>query len=133
MDADNHLLVERYFSTNNSPYEKVTGTSKHVKFASSQTFQSDLLKIYSESGTSNLPSIYKLVHENFKDVEMSLSHSEGYKHLYCAAIGDYEIEGSQVHFLHPRPKVSLYENTSLDKWSSLAIFKRGTSTALFRI
>ena len=86
MDADNHLLLEKYFSTHNSPYEKVSKTSKHVKFASPQTFQTDLLKIYSESGTSNLPSIYRLVHETFRDVEMSLSHSDKYSHIYCAAV-----------------------------------------------
>lgn len=133
MDTDNHLILERYFSTNNSPYEKSAGVSKHIKFITPQDFESKLMKLYSESGTSNLPSIYNLLHENFKDVNMKLSHSEGYKHLYCSVVGDYEIEGCQIHFLHPRPECTLYENTSLDKWSSLTIFKRGTSTALFRI
>ena len=133
MDADNHLILERYFSTHNSPYEKSVGASKYIKFTQPQDFESKLVKIYSESGTSNLPSIYSLLHENFKDATMKLSHSEGYRHLYCSVIGDYEIEGCQVHFLHPRPECDLYENTSLDKWVSLTIFKRGTSTALFRI
>jgi|GEM_PF-4528421 len=133
MDNDNKMLLEKYFSTHNSPYEKTNRVSKTVKFVQPQSFEQDLMKLYSESGTTNLPAIYKLVQENFKDVEMSLSHSDKYSHIYCASVGDYEVEASQIHFLHPRPKVSLYENTSLDKWSSLAIFKRGTSTALFRI
>lgn len=134
MDIDNQLIVERYYgTTHNSPYEKTMGISKHTKFVEPQNFESKLMTIYSESGTSNVASIYKLLHENFKNVDMQLSHSEGYKHLYCAVVGDYEIEGCQVHFLHPKPKVTLYENTSLDKWSSLTIFKRGTSTALFRL
>lgn len=133
MDADNKLILERYYSSHNSPYEKITGTSKHTKFSEPQDFESKLMKLYSESGSSNVKSIYNLLHENFKDVDMKLSHSEGYKHLYCSVIGDYEIEGCQVHFLHPRPQCKLYENSSLDKWASLTIFKRGTSTALFRI
>jgi len=134
MDYDNNMLLEKYFSSHSSPYERTNKVSKHVKFVNPDiNFEKKLLEIYSVSGTNNLPSIYKIVHENFKDVEMSLSHSEGYKHIYCSILGDYELEGCQVHFLHPRPKVSLYENASLEKWSSLAIFKKGTSTALFRI
>jgi hypothetical protein len=133
MDKDNNILLEKYFSTHNSPYEKVNKVSKFTKFADQSDFESKLLKLYSESGTNNIPSIYNLVFESFKDVKLKLSHSEGYTHLYCNIIGDYEIEASQVHFLHPRPEVSLYENASLDKWTSLAILKRGTSTALFRI
>jgi hypothetical protein len=134
MDVDNHMLLEKYFSTHNSPYEKTFRVSKHTKFANPQTFEKVLLQLYSECGTNNLPAIYKVVHESFMDQEMTLSHSENYKHIYAGVCGDYDIEAAQTHFFHPRPTVSLYnEENNLDNWSSLAIFKRGTSTAFFRI
>ena len=134
MDVDNNILLERYFSSHNSPYEKTYKVSKHVKFAEPQDFQKKLLQLYSESGTNNLPAIYNLVENTFGDQNMVLSHSESYSHIYAGVNGDYEIEGIQRHFLHPRPKVKLYsEQGDLSKWQSLAIFKRGTGTALFRI
>ena len=134
MDVDNNMLRERYFSSHNSPYEKISKVSKHIKFTNPQTFEKELLQLYSECGTNNLPGIYRLVHESFMDQKMTLSHSENYKHIYAGICGDYEVEGAQTHFNHPRPTVSLYnEEVNLDNWSSLAIFKRGTSTALFRI
>ena len=133
MDKDNNILLEKYFSTHSSPYEKVNKVSKHIKFSEPINFEKKLLELYQASGTNNLPSIYKLLHESFSDVEMQLNFSERYTHVYCTNVGDYDIEGSQIHFLHPRPKVKLFENINLDKWSSLAILKRGTSTALFRI
>ena len=65
---------------------------------------------------------------------MVLSHSENYKHIYAGVNGDYDIEGIQRHFLHPRPSLKLYgESGDLSEWQSLAICKRGTATALFRI
>ncbi len=133
MDLDNKILLERYFNTSNSPYEKTNRVSKHLKFVEPDNFEKDLMKLYSESGTSNLPSIYKLISENFNSVELSLSHTERYKHIYRGSSKGYDLEGAQVHFLHPRPRVNLYEDSNLNKWSSLAIFKKGTSTALFRI
>ena len=139
MDADNHLMLERYFSGGmfspiNSPAEKINNRSKHVKFVEPQNFEKQLMEIYSASGTNNLPAIYNLVKENFSEMEMQLSHSENFKHIYCCVNGDYEIEGVQTHLLRPRPRVSLYnESENLNDWVSLAIFKRGTSTALFRI
>jgi|TARA_R110002050_G_scaffold10373_9_gene35483 hypothetical protein len=134
MDVDNNILLERYFSSHNSPYEKTYKVSKHIKFAAPQDFQKKLLNLYSESGTSNLPAIYKLVEETFHDQDMVLSHSENYKHIYAGVNGDYDIEGIQRHFLHPRPSLKLYgESGDLSEWQSLAICKRGTATALFRI
>ena len=107
---------------------------QHIKFAAPQDFQKKLLNLYSESGTSNLPAIYKLVEETFHDQDMVLSHSENYKHIYAGVNGDYDIEGIQRHFLHPRPSLKLYgESGDLSEWQSLAICKRGTATALFRI
>ena len=138
MDADNKIMLERYFgggmySPINSPYEKINNASKHIKFVETQDFEKELIRIYSESGTSNLPAIYNLIKENFNDQMMHLSHSENFKHIYCGVNGDYEFEGAQTHFYHPRPKVDLYnENGNLDNWSSLAILKKGSGTALFR-
>tara|TARA_Y100001951_G_C11099849_1_gene161418 strand:+ start:166 stop:570 length:405 start_codon:yes stop_codon:yes gene_type:complete len=134
MDVDNNMLLERYFSSHNSPYEKTYKVSKHIKFVEPQSFEKDLLNLYSESGTNNLPAIYNIVENAFKDQEMTLSHSEKYNHTYVGVNGDYEIEAVQTHFLHPRPKVDLYsESRDLSNWTSLAIFKRNTGTALFRI
>lgn len=135
MDKDNNLLLEKYFSSHNSPYEKQTGTSKFIKFADSNNFETRLLELYNETHTNSVYDVYNLVYENFKDVTMQLSRTSGYKHIYTSILGDYDIEGCQTHFLRPRPKVQLYEDNSdnLSKWVSLAIFKRGTSTALFRI
>ena len=101
MDVDNHMLLEKYFSTHNSPYEKTFRVSKHTKFANPQTFEKVLLQLYSECGTNNLPAIYKVVHESFMDQEMTLSHSENYKHIYAGVCGDYDIEAAQTHFFHP--------------------------------
>ena len=74
MDVDNNILLERYFSSHNSPYEKTHKVSKHVKFAEPQDFQKKLLQLYSESGTNNLPAIYNLVENTFGDQDMVLSH-----------------------------------------------------------
>ena len=133
MDVDNLILLEKYFSTHNSPYEKKSRRSTHIKFATENNFEKKLISIYNESGTNNVPAIYNLLFENFQTVEMQLSHSEKYSHIYVACVGDYDIEGSQVHFMHPKPRVNLYEQNKLNKWCSLAIFKKGTSTTLFRI
>ena len=43
------------------------------------------------------------------------------------------VNASRQKLITIGPKVKLFENINLDKWSSLAILKRGTSTALFRI
>ena len=43
MDVDNNMLLERYFSSHNSPYEKTYKVSKHIKFVEPQSFEKDLL------------------------------------------------------------------------------------------